>query len=291
MDTLKQKSESPRHETATIPDLRIVPTRLLVAHELHDKQRSEPLIVQLRAEGLLKNPPVVAASQPSTDRYIVLDGANRVLALDELGIQHTLVQVVAYESDSVELLTWYHVVSHVDPKHLQDRFTHVPGLEIANSEFLHAKAELSRRAILAYCLFADGRVITLSGGGLDIETRTELLHAIVNVYIHDGRLDRTNTDHLDELHTAYPDMTAAIIFPHYAPVEVMDLAQSGLKVPPGLTRHIIHGRALRLNYPLAKLSVDIPLEEKNRELRDWVQNCFKVRKVRYYAESTYLFDE
>ena len=71
----------------------------------------------------------------------------------------------------------------------------------------------------------------------------------------------------------------------------MDLAESGLKVPPGLTRHIIHGRALRINYPLDKLKKNLSLEEKNAELDDWVRASFEARRVRYYAESTYLFDE
>jgi len=291
MDTLKQKPDPNKSPAATIPDLRIVPTSKLVPHELHDLQRSEPLIEKLRVEGLLKNPPVVATPKPSSDIYIVLDGANRVLALEALGFEHTLVQVVSYESTTVELLTWYHVVSNVSRASLESRFRQVSGLETGDTDMMHARAELARRAILAYCLFADGSVLTLSGGGLDLRQRTELLHAIVKTYIHDSRLDRTNTDNLGELMATYPDMTAAIIFPHYEPIEVMDIAQSGLKVPPGLTRHIIHGRALRLNYPLDKLRANVSLDEKNRELVAWVQECFKVRKVRYYAESSYLFDE
>ncbi len=292
MDTLKQKTEPITSNTIAIPDLRIVPTDKLVPHELHDRQRSEPLIENLRQEAVLKNPPVVAAPQsPSTDIYIVLDGANRVLAMEALQIPHTLVQVVSYESAAVELLTWHHVVSNIERSHLEGQLEHVAGLETKRAEYWHAKAELARRAILAYCLFVDGTVTTLSGGGLDLRQRTELLHGIVNAYIDDGRLDRTNTDRLEELRSTYPHMTAAIIFPHYEPVEVMDIAQSGLKVPPGLTRHIVHGRALRVNYPLDKLKADIPLEEKNHQLTEWVRACFKVRRVRYYAESTYLFDE
>lgn len=291
MDTLKQKPTLPATPAVAIPDLRIVRTDKLVPHELHDMQRSDPLIRKLRHEGLLKNPPIVALPQPPSDIQIVLDGANRVLALQSLGIPHTLVQVVSYDSTAVELLTWYHVVSDVERTSLEHHLKQVSGLAAAHADVLHARAELARRAILAYCLFADGDVLTLSGGGLDLRQRTELLHAIVNAYIHDGRLHRTNTDHLDDLLTTYPTMTAAFIFPHYEPVEVMDLAQSGLKIPPGLTRHIIHGRALRINYPLEKLSADRPLDEKNRELTDWVRAAFQSRQVRYYAESSYLFDE
>lgn len=291
MIAINPPHEPRQRRDALIPDLRIVETSKLIPHELHDQQRSDPLIANLREAGILKNPPIVAALQPPSDIYIVLDGANRALAMELLGIEHSIVQVVPYESASVELQTWYHVISNLEAPDIETRFNQVTGLQVGRSDVMHAKAELARRSILAYSLLADGTAITLGGGGLDLKERTELLHAVVNTYIRYGRLDRTNTDRLDELLRAYPQMSAAIIFPHFEPVEVMDLAQSGLRVPPGLTRHIIHGRALRINYPLEKLQAKLSLKEKNAELSEWVRSSFEARNVRFYAESTYLFDE
>jgi hypothetical protein len=100
-----------------------------------------------------------------------------------------------------------------------------------------------------------------------------------------------NTDQLSELIPTYPAMTAAFIFPQYELVEVMDVTQSGFKLPPGLTRHIVHGRALRLNYPLAELTSPASLAQKNQQLAEWVQQRFSQRRVRFYAEATFLFDE
>ena len=42
-------------------------------------------------------------------------------------------------------------------------------------------------------------------------------------------------------------------------------------LPPGVSRHIIHGRALKLNYPMNKLRADLPLEEKNQHLQQWIR--------------------
>src|SRR5215471_7860503 len=42
-----------------LPDLRFVPTEDIYPHELHDLQRTQPLVERLRASGTLRNPPIV----------------------------------------------------------------------------------------------------------------------------------------------------------------------------------------------------------------------------------------
>src|SRR5574341_391679 len=295
MDSYTDTEQKPHHvrpgKPVPPPDLRIVPVKNLIPHELHDRQRSDPLIQSLRASGLLKNPPVVTPLGNERDKFMVLDGANRALAFSEMGIPHILVQVVDYDGPHVELLTWHHVISKMEADEILSGLGAISRMEMAPADLTHARAELARRAILAYCLVADQRTFMLSGGVLDLRQRTQLLQEIVGTYIHKGRLDRTNSENLDELLKMYPAMTAAIIFPQYEPVEVIDIAQSRLKIPPGLTRHIIHGRALRLNYPLERLASGDSLEKKNQELAEWSRAGFEHRRVRFYAEATYLFDE
>lgn len=62
--------------------------------------------------------------------------------------------------------------------------------------------------------------------------------------------------------------------------------------PPGISRHIIHGRALLVNYPIDALKdTTTTLQEKNDALFAWIQMRLAHRKIRYYAETTYQFDE
>jgi hypothetical protein len=234
----------------------------------------------------LKNP---LGDPLSSDRYVILDGTNRVIALNALGYEHALVQVVQYELPYVELDTWNHVVTGIAPDEIRARLTRLPGLEARSTDVFHARAALARRAILAYVTLADGAVLSLAGGGLDLIQRTQLLQAVVDTYLDQGHLHRTNLHGLDPLKALYPDLSAAVIFPHYEHVEILDLAEAGLPVPTGITRHVIHGRALRLNYPLARLGAGISLEQKNEELSAWLRSS-SPGGVRYYAESTYLFD-
>jgi hypothetical protein len=69
------------------------------------------------------------------------------------------------------------------------------------------------------------------------------------------------------------------------------LARAEAVLPAGITRHIIPGRALRVNAPLDLMSDGRPLDEKQAWLDAWVSRHRSSHGVRYYAEPTFLFDE
>jgi hypothetical protein len=90
----------------------------------------------------------------------------------------------------------------------------------------------------------------------------------------------------------FPSPVALVSFPPVTPDDVLTAARKGAYLPPGVSRHIVHGRAVRLNYPLDALRATTrTLEEKNADLTAWVREKMAQRRVRYYAESTYQFDE
>ena len=90
----------------------------------------------------------------------------------------------------------------------------------------------------------------------------------------------------------YPDAIALVLFPPYNAEDIIAAAEHQAFLPPGVSRHIIQGRALKLNYPLHYLeNMETSLEEKNQHLQDWIREKLANRSVRYYAESTYQFDE
>ena len=287
------------------PDLRIVPLGRLVEHEFNDAQRTWPLAQRLKAEGLLKNPPIAASlaeeegeDDPSTGsgrdaRLVVLDGANRVTALNSLGYAHILVQVVRYEQPFVTLTTWHHVVTGMDQEQFSADLNALEGLEFQPLDLLHARAGLSRREFLAYIIRADGHVFAArtEAPRRNVHEQNRLLNAMVDTYKDRGKLFRATTDNLDEAGHLYPDLTGLVIFPNYDPAEVLALARDGELLPTGLTRHLIQGRALRTNYPLSELSSSDTLEAKNARLQAWLKQKLASKEIRFYGESTYLFDE
>ena len=277
-----------------LPDLRFVPVDSLVPHEQHDDQRLEALTRRLTVEGVLKNPPVVApfASDPAREtRYVVLDGANRATAVRAAGWPHALVQVVRYFDPKVQLSTWSHALGRLSRQEFERALAGVPCLEIRPAQRMLARAMLARREALAWIAFGEGDVVTLHGGQ-NISERNDLLNAVVNQYNQRGRIYRVTTDSIDEARAAQADVTALVVFPHFEPAEILELAQSGARLPAGITRHVIRGRALRLNIPLERLADPAPtLEQKNRWLEEWLRERVAQRQVRFYDEPTVLFDE
>jgi hypothetical protein len=58
--------------STALPTLCVLSTQALIPHEDYDPRRAEKLSRRILEEGLLKNPPVVAAI-PDSECYVVLD--------------------------------------------------------------------------------------------------------------------------------------------------------------------------------------------------------------------------
>jgi hypothetical protein len=89
----------------------------------------------------------------------------------------------------------------------------------------------------------------------------------------------------------HPDLTAVVVFPKFTPDDVLQCACNQARLPMGITRHLIAGRALGIDVPLSLLASDRPLEEKNSWLQENLQSRIRHNKVRLYEEPTFVFDE
>lgn len=275
------------------PDLRILPLKLLVEHEYNDAQRTAPLAQRLEAEGVLKNPPIVAPIGDGDPRFVVLDGANRTTALTSLGYPHVLAQVVKYEEPPVTLTTWHHLVTEVNPDEFIQALGAVEGIDLFPIDYLHARAALARRECLMYIMMGDNSIYVARPKvpGLFVREQNHLLNALVDTYKERGKLHRAMTDSIEEAQHLYADLTGVVVFPQYDTFEVLALARDGELLPTGLTRHLIQGRILRVNYPLSELKSSDALEVKNARLQEWLRQKMASKEVRFYGEMTYLFDE
>lgn len=277
-----------------LPDLRFVPTASILPHEQPDPQRLEPLVRTLREQSVLRNPPVVTpltGNGTAEARYVVLDGANRSTAAHAAGFPHMVVQVVPYGSPHVTLSTWNHALSHYPRAEMQRSLDGTPGLTSTATDLLHARAALARREALAWIRFEDGTVLTLHGGS-SIRDRNALLNEVVDRYRGHGRFYRVTGDSFDAVRARHEDTTALVVFPHFDPAEILELAKAGDRLPAGITRHLVRWRALRINVPIAQLAdTQRSLEQKNEWLETWVREKMASRQVRHYEEPTVLFDE
>lgn len=267
----------------SLPDLRIVPRTQVYLHEDTDPTRVQRLVAHLRTDGVLRNPPI-AAPLPEGG-FVVLDGANRTSALLALEAPVVLLQVVEYEDPTVRLDVWYHLLTQpVDlPGLLRAR-----GLSVQDINPAVASRRLSERTSACYVL--------TSSGAVEVSTSTHrslaaTLSIVVEAYKATSRIYRVMSADLHALSEEYGSVAALVVFPTFTKRDIVDIARAPVKLPTGITRHLIPGRALRVNVPLNVLTSPGEIEQKNRWMAEEIHRRLLENKIRFYPESSFLFDE
>lgn len=271
-----------------IPELRIVRSADLRPHEAVDVSRAHRLIQSLRNEGYLKNPPVVLPLSEEPEQYVVLDGANRTTAFQKMGFPHMLVQVAR---TGVEVRSWNHALMGDDPQSLIEVISEIAGVTVSGSDPERASEWLKNHGAAAYLATPDGKAALIETADRSARQQVELLGEVVDKYLSAYRVERTSARYPDGLATVYPDLAGLVVHRQFSVEEVVEVVSQGVLFPSGLTRFVISPRALRLNFPIAMLADRSSLESKKRALEQWIRRRIEEQRVRYYAESTFLFDE
>ena len=274
-----------------LPLLAIISLDKLLLHERHDQQRTPHLIESLRSEGVLRNPPIVTPLRDRTGRYMVLDGAHRVLALQTLKMCHILAQVVEPDDPGLALNPWNHVLWDWESEEFIESVTSIPLLEVCPCGEERACQELINKQAIALIRQPYKETISVRPPVQDLFTRVNFLNSLVDRYKDNARMDRTNIQDALVLAKLYPTLTALVVLPRFRIEEVLYIAGEGHLLPTGSTRFTISPRALHVNYPLEELEADRSLEEKDAHLQNWIQERLADKGVRYYGEATFLYDE
>ncbi|HWQ83904.1 MAG TPA: hypothetical protein VN363_05020 [Anaerolineales bacterium] len=268
-----------------------LPLENITIHEHHDNSRIRPLINRLRSSKILRNPPIVTPYQPGSNHYIVLDGANRTMALRAMGFPHVLAQVVEPDDPGLDLQSWNHVIWEMNSRRFLDNLNSIPGLDLEPVPLGSVQANLYETCNLLLVRLGDGTTYSACTCVDDLTERVEFMNQIVNSYQDSARLDRTNSQDVHTLSQIYPLFCGLVIFPQIRIADILRLAAVGCLLPSGITRVTISPRALHIDYPLSELESDDPIEAKINRLDRWLKDLLARKGVRYYAEATYLFDE
>ncbi len=274
-----------------LPDLRILPAAALRPHEHHEDRRAAPLAEALRREGVLRNPPIVLQLSGQEERYIVLDGANRTTAFQQLGLEYVLAQVVHPGDNQVSVETWNHAVLNMTEDELLSALRELGDIELLPSDVEQATADMIQGSAWAYLSLRPERVVSIIAAVPDLRSRVEGLNRLVRAYQSRGKVERTNAGSVGEVERAFPTTAGLVAFLGFSVEDVVEAVSQDLLLPAGLTRFLVSPRALRVNYPLDALAAPESREAKEQALAKWVHDRVASRKVRYYAEATYLFDE
>jgi hypothetical protein len=273
------------------PILAILPLHSLVIHEYHDDTRTQPLIDKIQASGIFTNPVIVSPLHDHTARYMVLDGANRTTACRKMGFQVILAQVVEPDDLGFETQTWNHVVWDLTPEDFLAPIQAIPGLTFKPATAEQAYDTVINHQGLAAVHLPDGSVWEVHAPAGNIIARNHYLNAIADTYKGRGRMDRTAHRTVEGLLKLYPALSGLVFMPKLRIRHISYLVSQGHRLPAGVTRFTISPRALRVNYPLERLTSGKSLEEKNDELHEFIKQRVAGKGVRYYAEETVMYDE
>lgn len=274
-----------------IPSLEILPIDKLVLHEYHDSQRTPKLASAIESSGMLRNPPIVVPFEDGSGRYMVVDGANRATSVKSLGIPHIVTQIVKADYPGLSLFSWNHVIWGITPGELLNRLMSISDLVLKPTDCERAARTLMDIHSIAVICLPKELAYDLRTPRLLFAHHVELLNSVVRCYQEDACLDRTQARDIESLEPFYPELSGLLVFPPFRVEQLLQVVESGQLMPPGSTRFTISPRVLHLNYPLRKLASDKSLEEKNHDLKLQLQEWLSMKKVRFYEESTFLFDE
>ena len=269
----------------TVLPVRVIETSSLVPHEAHDDQRVEALAGRLRDERVLRNPPIVT---PVDDHFVLLDGATRSEAWRGIGYEHMVVQVVEADED-LALETWSHALGDGSFAAIVGAIDATDGLFTETSTSATALDALLEQGGVCALIAPEGdAVIVLAEHGMNRFAAAE--HA-TRAYASVSTVTRTLERDPDAVFAANGAFSAVAVFPHFSVEQVLLAARSGHLLPAGVTRFIVPGRVLHLDVDLVWLGSDDPIEQKNRELHQQLEDRQQRGEIRYYREPVYLLDE
>ncbi len=275
------------HEAQQAPlPLVVLSLEDVLPHEHVDNQRVHDLAQRIEQDGILANPPMVT---PWQGKYIVLDGATRTEALRWLHCPHVVAQLVKLEE--VQLYTWNHAVLESSGHHLLRRMRELSSISLKRVNRDALVQGMAERRFIAGVIVGPEEVYGVENTTSVEGSELQALNQLVDVYLSQSQVERTLAETWEALQREYPDAAMLVLFPEYTPEVIMQYVMTGQRMPAGITRFVVPGRVLRLNFPLRILCDERPLGEKNRQLRRYLQERLARRRVRYYQEPVILLDE
>lgn len=256
--------------TKNLPNLKVVSLSKLVLHEFVDPSRVKRLSNKIKRDKIFTNPPLVAPIGQS-GKFVVLDGANRTTVFKKLGFKDIVVQIVTSDNPGLELKTWNHLVLGI----------------MAKDFFLQLKKTVGKPMIKKFKLRRNKIICRPIKKG-DFFKQIEALNKMVDLYNKHYKFHRL--DNASDFSKNEQGKTL-VVFPKFTPQDIILVAEKNLKVPSGITRHLISGRALRLDLPMTILRQNKSLVWKNEQLKKLIRQRFEENKIRHYQEPIFIFND
>jgi hypothetical protein len=273
----------------------------LISHETCDFNRVCQLADQIKKDGHLKNPVLVASlpvdkkrdetSQKGKGKLLVLDGVDRISAMRLLGFNDVLVQKVDYTDENVELTSWNHLIFRIKKELLVEKLKKLE-LEISPCDRNGERDALEDQRTVSYLLFRDHSGLILRQKDKWMENRIKNLYGVIAIYRSSWEIYHPGSyADISSAFDSFENSIAINILPVFKKEKVLNSVSRGMLFPLGVTRFVTPQRVLGLEVSCSVLAANVPLSEKNLFLKELLSYRMKSKKARYYQESVFLFNE
>lgn len=257
-------------------------------HEDTENKRLRNIFNRISHDKYLNNPVIVAKYD---DDYILIDGANRLSSLEEIGCKLVLAQIIDYKDKAIKLLSWNHFVYEFELSKLIE-LCEKEGWKYEYTTLRNGQKAAAKgiNKILASDIEHDKHIlITFKNKFEDI---LKALMKITSLYTGKYNFDRSESDiKIPELKKFSRKKGVLIDFPDFSKEDIVKIARNNLKIPTGISRHILKNRVLHVRYGIKNLLDANNLDKKSKELDKYLYKKIDDNKVRQYKESVIIFDE
>ncbi|HMS66061.1 MAG TPA: hypothetical protein PKD83_12505 [Ignavibacteria bacterium] len=269
-------------------DLEILKLSEIKLHEATENIRLRNIYNRISKAKYLMNPVIVGRHGKD---IILLDGANRYGSLKEIGCKLILAQVLDYKDKELRLDKWNHLIYDFHIEKLKD-YCDSKNISYKSVSFESGSDYINRNFnyLLAADIFREDNILIKLSKDMD-EMLTQI-HEITNLYFKNYSFDRSECDiKFSDIRKYTRRKGTLIVFPDFQKKHIVEIANNNLRLPAGISRHIIQNRVLHVKYEIKKLYSDKNIEGKQQELKKMLIDKIDKNKVRQYQESVIVFDE
>lgn len=257
-------------------------------HETTETNRLRNIYERISNSKHLMNPVIVGNYG---NQKILIDGANRLGTLKEIGCELIIAQLTDYKSKRIKLRNWNHLIYETGIEQVID-FCSKNNFKYEEKTYKEAKNILLHYN--NYILVSDitnGKCILIRLPR-NFEENIKRLHAFTKFYFNEYSFDRSEEEITYHDLRKYSRRKGVLVeFFHFDKKQIVKIANNKSKLPAGISRHILENRVLHVKYDISKLKDGRKLEQKRADLSKYLLNKIDTNKVRQYRESVIVFDE
>lgn len=269
-------------------NLDILKIKEIKLHETTEFNRLRNIYDRISGSKHLLNPVIVGKSKKG---YLLIDGANRLSTLNEIGCKLIVCQIIDYNNPRIKLRNWNHLVYNISNDEIKTfcekiglKWTEIKynaGYRILNNGFNYVlSSEIQNHSTL---------LIHLNGNFSKMICE---LNSLTRFYFNKYAFDRSEEEiRFADLKKYSRKKGILVEFPRFKKEQIVKIADSDVKLPAGISRHILDNRVLHVRYDISKLKDDRNLDKKKKDLDAYILSKIDNNKVRQYRESVIVFDE